>query len=667
MSKKKFKKPKQQEQKQAPSPKTVSPAGSPAPPWQYACIFAFAFLLYSNTLNHDFAFDDSVVITGNEFTKKGTRGIHDLVTKDLFAGIYGESLALTGGRYRPLSLVTHAIEYQLWEDKHPGRNHFVNVVLYSIACIILFILLQKIFQNNIMAFAAALIFVAHPVHSEAVANIKSRDEIFSMLFLCLALIFLLRSTSEKKIALFAASIFTYALALLSKENGLTFLLIIPLTLFFFGKETIQRAFVKTLPFVAVAVIYFLVRASLLHTDRITDSSDIMENPFYGVGFSDKLATIARIMGKYLLLLFVPHPLSSDYSLNAIPIAGWGNLFSILSLAAYGALTWLAIKKFRGKSLLSYGILFYLFTIAIVSNVAVNIGAPMGERFMFLPSIGFAVAVAPALFRLLKINSSEWSAKLYVPLGIILVLFSYKTFDRNAAWKNNLTLFSTDVNTVPNSAKIHYYYGNTLLVPYLGKPDTKGKQDTLRLSLNESKKAAAIDPKFHLAYYNIGLAYQELKNADSAIYFLNKVLELQPAHILTQGALGAVYGQLKGDYDKAMGYLLKAVQYNPKDDGALMNLGNCYGYKGDYAKAIETFERVKQLNPKKEDQCNLSIGITYGIQRNYNEAVKYFEMVLQNDPNNVVALVNMQNTYNSIGNPAKANEYAQRLAALQQKK
>jgi len=80
----------------------------------YLILFIFTFLLYGNTLTHDFALDDAIVITDNDFTKKGIRGIPDILTNDTFTGFFGVKKNLvSGGRYRPLSLVLFAIEYQL--------------------------------------------------------------------------------------------------------------------------------------------------------------------------------------------------------------------------------------------------------------------------------------------------------------------------------------------------------------------------------------------------------------------------------------------------------------------------------------------------------------------------------------------------------------------------
>jgi len=163
---------------------------------------ALSFLLYINTFNHKFAFDDAIVITQNSFTQQGLAGIPELVTTDFFMGIYGESgMELTGGRYRPLSLVMFAVESHIFGDKKdkpagqpvnakPGQvfysynafvGHLFNVLFYAFSVFLLFQLLRRWFpERPFIALVSTLLFAVHPIHSEVVANIKSRDEIMSL-------------------------------------------------------------------------------------------------------------------------------------------------------------------------------------------------------------------------------------------------------------------------------------------------------------------------------------------------------------------------------------------------------------------------------------------------------------------------------------------------------
>src|SRR3972149_7555568 len=147
-----------------------------------------SFLYYGNTLTHEYALDDAIVINQNLFTKNGISGIQDILSYDTFTGFFGKEKKLVeGGRYRPFSLITFAIEYEFF-GLSPHISHFINIALYAFTAIMLFLVLSALFAGyrqkyrflNI-PFITTLIFIIHPVHTEVVANIKGRDEILALL------------------------------------------------------------------------------------------------------------------------------------------------------------------------------------------------------------------------------------------------------------------------------------------------------------------------------------------------------------------------------------------------------------------------------------------------------------------------------------------------------
>jgi hypothetical protein len=218
-------------------------------PAQIIIIGLLALLFYANSLSNEYALDDTMVITENKYTQAGLKGIKNILTQDSFAGSQGDLRILEGGRYRPLSIVTFALEYQVF-GKNPFWGHLGNTVLYALLCIILLKLLNKhIFPARpLIAFLAAAIFTMHPVHSEAVANIKSRDEILSLLFLGLTLYYGLDALKSNRKILAVLSLFFFALALLSKENGLTFLFILPLAAYVFTNcSRLKKLFLSARP------------------------------------------------------------------------------------------------------------------------------------------------------------------------------------------------------------------------------------------------------------------------------------------------------------------------------------------------------------------------------------------------------------------------------------
>jgi tetratricopeptide (TPR) repeat protein len=648
--------------------------------WAYIFLFFFAVVLYANTITHKFAFDDSVVITGNKYTLQGFDGIKTLATKDLFYGIYGNSLDLEGGRWRPLTLVMFAIEHQFFGD-NPMPYHFINILLYGITAMVLFMTLLQIFSSppsgergkrgEVLAFITTLLFIAHPIHTEVVANIKSRDEIVSFLFLCLMLfnIFRFVRTEKKKFILYG--LLCYFMALLSKESGITFVAIIPLTLFCFAKKNIRQSLMLAIPFFITAGIYLAIRTSLVGMigDRV--SNDITDNPFLALHFPDlptpipfayKFATCSWILLKYLLLLIFPHPLTSDYGFNQIPIISFSDPKAIASLLVYGGLIFYALKiivqssklKVQGsepqttnnKLIFSFCILYFVITIVIVSNIFFLIGTTMGERFAYISSLGFCIALASLFLKITNSAQLSLHALLSSPSGrtkvglllLVLIPYSLKTITRNPAWHDNKTLFTTDVKTSTGSANAHYYYANTMFTDHINDEQSPSRDSLFNAAKDEFRKAMHINPYFHYCYYNIGLIWEKLGQPDSAIVYQQKTINLKPENTMAQymakGALGLVYGKLKGDFEHAIPLLKEALLYKPDDEGYHENLGICYAMKGDYDGSITEFEAAVKLKTKfiKSDaRIFMNLALSWQNKGNKQKSDEYFQKAFALDP------------------------------------
>ena len=142
--------------------------------------FGFSFLLYANTLNHEYTIDDLIVVTSNEMTQQGVGAIPDIFKHSYMFGYNGRE----DESYRPLTLATFAIEKTVFDSK-PAASHFIQVILYGLCILVIFRYLQNLFgqEKNKLVIAICLLFMMHPIHTEVVANVKSRDEILSALFL----------------------------------------------------------------------------------------------------------------------------------------------------------------------------------------------------------------------------------------------------------------------------------------------------------------------------------------------------------------------------------------------------------------------------------------------------------------------------------------------------
>ncbi len=188
-------------------------------------IFLLAFAQYANTLTHNYAWDDEIVITKNEITQKGLTGLGEIWT----TGSYIPQRKV----YRPVTQTTFALEKQFFGN-NPAAGHFFNVLYYALCCIFLFFVLKKLFRKAppLLLFCIAALFVVHPVHTEVVANIKSRDEILALLFSLGSIFYFIKYLDNSKILNIGIAILFFGLGCLSKLNAITILAVFPLIYLF---------------------------------------------------------------------------------------------------------------------------------------------------------------------------------------------------------------------------------------------------------------------------------------------------------------------------------------------------------------------------------------------------------------------------------------------------
>lgn len=579
--------------------------------FQYLFLFIVSIVLYSNTIFHDYTLDDVIVITKNSFTQKGFGGIWDILTKDTFDGYTTVKNLVAGGRYRPLSVITFAIEIGIFGPGHPAIAHFINVLLYGLAVVMLFKFMSDyMFRNNpLIPLIAALIFAIHPIHTEVVANIKSRDEIMATIFIFLSLqLFFNYQDNKNKKWLLVTSLVCFFLSLMSKETVLTYNAIIPLLFYFFYNKDLKESILKTLPFIAVTVLFLFMRFRITGMSS-GQNNDILNSPYLYANAQEAFATKTWVLLRYLWLLFFPHPLTYDYTYDQIPYVKIFHPKFLASFAINAALIVYAFKTMKNRSIVSFSILVYFIGISIVSNFAFDVGAPMGERFLFHSSIGFSILMAYGIMVFVfnaKTGTFETRKMLSIVfVALIFVLGSFKTIDRNRDWENEDVLYVVDGEVSPNSA--HATMNSAVSYVNLANKAADSTQKTIyfKKGIEQFKKAIAIHPKFADAYVNMGATYYMLKNTDSTAMAWEMAKKYSPAHPLLPGYFlvlsnlcyneGLKYYQ-KNNVEKAVEYYNKSLKYNDKNIDALYNLGGSYLVKGDVNKAREYWTRVLEIKP-----------------------------------------------------------------------
>jgi protein O-mannosyl-transferase len=580
-------------------------------------VLAFlGFLIYANTLNHDFALDDYSAIKENFVTQKGVGGLGDIFTESYRYGYWNSK----GTLYRPVSLAMFAIEWEIMEDS-PGFHHFVNVLFYAFTAFLLFWTLVKLMPDKspLLPFLATLLFIAHPLHVEVVANIKSRDEILSFLFCIGAIYSFWKYLKFDNISWLAAAALSYLVAMFSKESAITFLAIFPLIGYFFLKKDLLTSFVKSLVFLIPVLIYLFARYKVLG-NVFAGSEDIplLDNVLADAGNKgEELATAFVFAGKYLKNLFLPHPLGSDFGFPQYTAVGWGDWRVLLSFVLFAAMGVFAILKFKKRSIFSFGILYFLITFSIFSNMVILIGSSYGDRFMYVPSLGFAIVIAYLITLLTKTVFEKKVESLgaffsnnmmsLAIVGLIAIAFSAKTILRNAAWKNSYTLYDTDIKIAPNSAKLNYHYGLELNKLAIAATDTNLKKKNWDAAMFRFQRALELYPNYADAYGQRGLLFYRLKDFQKAIADYETSLKLKP-NAKVYSNMGTVYLE-SGRGPEAIEAYQNAVKYDPRFVDARRNLGSAYAKTKQFDKALVEFKAALEYDPK-NPILHFYIGMVY---------------------------------------------------------
>ncbi len=560
-------------------------------------LVVFTFILYGNTIMHDYALDDDIITRRNEFVQQGVSGIGHIFSKGF---LYGFNRA-NDQSYRPVTLTSIAIEKQFFGN-NPHVHHFFNVFWYAITAVFLFLTLTKIFRkyNYVVPLFITLLFVAHPVHTEVVANIKSRDEILSLLLCILALYCSLQHYcfNMPNYYKFLSWIFFF-LAILSKETVLMYAIIIPMVFYFFTEFQLKKIIMLAIPYGLIVILYMFIRGHVLDSITFNEQMEVINNTLMAAKTgADRLATTIFILGKYVWLLFLPITLSWDYSFNQIPIVSLSSIQALASLLLYAGLITYAFLRLKRKDPVSFGILYYIITMMLVSNLFVKIGSSMGERFLYTSSLGFCIAVAFLILRLLKVKIDTLRPNLtalYAVAGIILLAFSVKTVARNTDWENNFTLFESGVLTSPNSARAHQSMAITYTDTANKTNNPVDKANFFNKAIAEYNASLKIMPRYSEALYNMGWNYYSMGNFDSAAVAFRNCINADPRYVAAYQNLGVIYFNRK-DYARAIPVFEAGVSENPNDAAIYTNLGAAFYNIGRFDSCAYYSQKALSLDP-----------------------------------------------------------------------
>jgi tetratricopeptide (TPR) repeat protein len=575
-------------------------------------VILIASLVYSNSLDHQFVWDDVSVIVDNNFIKS-CRNIPLIFTKKyLTPYLKIENYYICDYRtgsgeasYRPVVTLSYFADYAIWK-LNPLGFHLTNLLLHVINAASLLCLIYLLSGNLEISLWASLLFAVHPVNSEAVNVISFREDLLAFLFFIISFIFFVKyaTTPTKQRLFYLLSLSSFLLALFAKEMAVTLPFILILYDYFFAsgpdaKFTYRRFKSRYLSYFVILAFYLWIRFI------------VIKNPgeprigYPGGNFYTNIITMSQVFFYYIKWMFFPVNIPvilREFHLTISHSAVSPKVLSGILLCIIGFS--LALKIRRSSKLASFAIFYFFITLLPVSN-AWPLANFMASRYLYIPLAGFCAAFPSFGFGNISRTRSPGTHRLIIyALTLFLIFCCVETIKRNNIWSNDFTLAREMLRQYPNSARVHLYLGDCFL-----------KSACLDKAIKEYEMAAHLEPRFAYYHKSLGIGYC-----------------------------------LRGRLTEASAEFEKALELNrnlPDLDIAYMKLGTAFENKGLFKNALDSYRRAAEINPASVSPY-FSIGNLCDRAKNHNEAIKAYEKVIEIGQNYIEAYNNMASAYADMG-------------------
>lgn len=505
--------------------------------------------VYFNTLKNGFVWDDTIYLVGNSNYK----------SFDLSRIFYAWG---NGVEYLPVRDISYIIDYALWGE-YPFGFHLTNIIIFALTVVVLYFFAIELHTHLLrnatkgentattsaptsLALFTSLLFIVHPIQSQAVSFITCRNVLLSGLFYFLSLYVFLRfleHTNQRfHLTYYLLSLLSFELALMSKATVITLPLILVLFIFFYYRKLTndnrKRLLISVIPFFLLSAFFFLLFKKVATLAKII-RGDSYEFGIYNIWIS--IAKAVQIPFFYLYKIFVPKSLAAEYDI--VFIKSLFNPSVVIAAIILVSIIWLAWRYKDVYPEFFFGWSWFILTLIPVLNFFPT-KPVVADRYIFLPVFGIFFIVVFAWHIFLQ---NRFRTAIMIAGCVILLSLSYLTHEQNRIWKSDLTLWKDTVFKSPRLPNAYLNLGHT----YLNMNDTTGAYSLF-------KKAQEIDPS--RPDYEDTQGYFALKSKDdiSAIQWFEAALRRKPGHLYALYHLGLLYERL-GHYEKAIEYFNKITE------------------------------------------------------------------------------------------------------------
>ena len=592
-------------------------------------IVVLGVIAYSNTFHVPFIFDDHTSITGNPVIKN---------LKNFFVGTSGYD-------YNPrrfLPYLSFAVNFH-FDGLNVVGYHLFNLAVHIGCALLVYTLLRltfrtPYFQDKLQAsrfklqsltsqpstfipLLTALLFVAHPVQTQAVTYIVQRMTSLATFFYLLSLILYIQarlrlgtgvqgaeSQSQSKflspLLLLAGAVFSAVLAMRSKEIAFTlpFAVLLYETFFFQGKWKRRLFYLAPLLLTLPIIPFSLLTTGARTGELLSDVDQAARVVGSGIPRLHYLFTQFRVLVTYLRLLILPVNQNLDYDYPVYASFFTPPVFlSFLLLAALFALAIYLYFRTRQSPhstlnsqpstfnqpalrLVSFGILWFFLALAVESSL-IPIPDVIYEHRLYLPSVGAFTAAAAGLWMVIdRARKPALALSLTAMAAAVVLLLTAATWQRNQIWRSAASLWQDVAAKSPKKAR-----------PYLSLGAALGKEGRMEEAIAALRRGIRLSPDDPKPYINLGAALASTGRLQEAAGVLSKVLKLEPDNPEALNNLGIILTDL-GRSDEATGLLSRATRVDPENARAWYNLGRADLQAGHAAEAMTALQRAIRIRP-----------------------------------------------------------------------
>jgi protein O-mannosyl-transferase len=521
---------------------------------------------YSNSIPNAFILDDILIVGANE----RIRHIDPLHL--LFQSYWGD--LNHAGIYRPLTIFTFSLEYPIWGVWAAGFR-ITNLLLHAVNGWLVFLLARGLLGSPVAALASAVVYIVHPIQTEAVVSIVGRSELLAAgLFFSAWLAFRKGRTW--------VSALVYFLAALAKESAITLpaVLLVEMALTEGGIRKVRESWHRFAVLGMTGMAYLTLRFYVLGGLGIPTNGQYLNGT---LTLFERWLTSGRVFLQYFKLILAPVQTASDYDFNSVPVAGIGDWDAWLGLAIVGGGIILALRLSKIRPVVSIGILFFFIALLPASNWIMPIALLMAERFLYLPIFGFALLAGLMWAGIQQGRVRRLAAGGFLTLAVLLCI------SHNYVWQDTLTFHENAVRIVPNNARARLGYGFALL-----------RMNKVPEAREQFEAGLQILPKS--APLLAGLASATMKldgRCDRVRPLLAQALAIEPGQWHSLWVLGDCF-MMEGNTDQAEQSYRLAIQNTEFPDAKLLfSWARILERTGKTPAAVAAYQRAALIDPTDE--------------------------------------------------------------------